>query len=186
MSTFIDQLAEISRRQGREFIDPTRIEGFGPGNAPAPLPPTTPPEQLPVPHIPSARDLHGDPVEFSQIVGEMSVAEPAPSPLVELGKKAAPPEVPVVPVNEVPTASLVIVGRNAVYRDRPVLLNDTEHAAVVAIVLKAIRRDLDVQYQELTGRRPRTRKAKKASEPVAAAVAPTPRKRGRPRKVVEA
>jgi len=89
---------------------------------------------------------------------------------------------------------LVVTDISALYRQRPVTLNEVERGKVVAVVLGAMRRTLDEQFAELGLTRKRVRKKKVAESALGndagpgdsrGPSAPPPKKRGRPRKVRE-
>jgi hypothetical protein len=151
--SFIDQMQEFSRRTGKPFPDPTRIEGFGDGQPPPPPTPETPGEPTRV-HIPTAAELFGgEPVEPAE-TPEPSHSAPAPPTFV-------PP---------IPAEDLVVVDRDVRFKGHRVTLTDREHGALTALVLRALKRMVSEQYAEVRKLFPqRQRRAVKA-------------KRGRPKK----
>lgn len=132
-ASFVDQLAEVSRRQGKAFIDPTRIQGFGEEGDP-PSPPL-PPDPRPV-ELKSAAELFGGPA-----------VEPAVEP---------------APTIQASSDELVILEKAASYKQHGVMLTDQERAAIVTVVLKALRRDLDDKFREISGAVPRRKRTVKA------------------------
>jgi len=141
----IEQMAAFNQRIGKPFVDPTRISGFGEeGDAPAP---PLPPDLKPL-HIPTAKELFGgDPVEA--------------------------PEPPVAPTPSVlaSTEELVVLESAASYKQHGVIMTSEERAAIVTVVLKALRRDLDDKFREIAGTVPRRKRT-----------VAEPKKRGRPPK----
>jgi hypothetical protein len=142
---FIDQLAEVSRRQGKPFIDPRRIEGFGEGSPPPP-----PLEDV---KIPTAAEMFGgEPVD-------LPAETPAQSPLIAAagGFKLVPEA-----IQQPARPDLLVMGNQAAYRDRGVELTEREQAVVASVVLKAIKRSLSEQFAALERsipKRPYHRKA---------------------------
>lgn len=168
-------------RKGKTPIDPMRIEGFGPGEAPPPS------EGLGPPQIRSAAEMYGPPQDEP-----IGVPEPAESPLVALALQAqqrhaqrvqqaletpifSPPDVAgIVPVQGHGTLpDLYVAEKVGRYRGWEVELNEAERNAIIAVIHGAFRRRMETQFEQVTGRpmrRPRTR---------AAVVEPTPRRRRR-------
>lgn len=140
----IDQLAEIRRRQGRDPLpDPTKIAGFDTNDPP-------PPSPL------DARIAEAVPrEEFPDY--EPEAETPAP---VYSKPQAASPLIP--PALNVPQSldqvELMVANENAMYRGRSCVMTPSEKAAVVSVVLKAIKRSIRDQLRELSAMRPRQRK----------------------------
>jgi len=147
--SLIQQLAAFDARRGKTPIDPTRIEGFGEGQPPAPSAPE--PRERP---ILSARELHGEPIELPDDAVE---AVESASPLVEVGLRGIErfPKPVHVTTEEV---DLWVSNSNAAYRGRKVSLLEKEQSQIAQLILKAIRRSLDEQYLEVAGRLPRQRR----------------------------
>ena len=151
--SLIQQLADFDMRRGKPPIDPTRIEGFGPDAPPAPQ--ANPREAS----IPSARELHGEPLELPE---ENVTPIEAQSPLVEAGLRGIErgPEARGFGRMRatIEEADLWVSNESAAYKGRAVTLNAKEQAQVSKVILKAIRRSLDEQYEEVAGRLPRRRR----------------------------
>lgn len=142
---FHQKMAEINQRQGKDPIDGTRIEGFGPGTPPVPE------RQI---DIQSAAEQYGEPVETN------FAPPPQVSPLLNIARKPPekPQEAPAAPVT--PEAELWIAEDFAAYKNRPVKLLKEERDQVVRIVVRALKRDLD--SLEVPG--PRVRRARKGKK----------------------
>jgi len=133
----LNQLAAIRERQGRDPIDPSRIEGV----------------QSAIPDDPVRQRLAEAPVrEDFPDDEEWELPGEEPSPLIRV---AMPPPKATV---ELERSELWVSGTEAGFRGRPVTLNEKEKASIVTVVLKALRRSLDEQYQEIAGTRMRRTK----------------------------
>lgn len=168
-ANFIDQLAEVSRRQGKPFVDPRIIQGFESGQPP---PPPISDEDV---KIPTAAEMFGGPpVEAEPVEGTLEA-----SPLVAagLGGLASPSVMePAVPPGM--KTDLLVMGRVAAYKERGVELSEAEEAAVARVVIRALKRLMKDQYREVEKLLPRRTRKRKVE-------AVEPKKRGRPKKVTQ-
>ena len=167
-----DELARIAQLQGKEAIDGTRLEGFGPDDAPPPaFEPVTyrnasiPPEWLDEPAAePTVLRSPDDPA------ASPPPTTPSPGILGALEQAVA----------GLPSPVLVVVEGNATYRGHTAQLTDAEQKAVAAVIVRALKRQLaDIEGQ--LGKQARRRSVRTMIVP------PVPdlpkRKPGRPRKV---
>jgi len=163
----LSRLEEIREAAGHEPMpDPTRISGFGPGTEPEP----------PLPEDPFEDD---DDEGFTELPpaasGGPEWREPPasrPSPLIP-----APQTPRAAPAPELAEIDLLVANDQAAYKGRKVSLKPREQADLIKIILKAIRRSLDEQYQEVAGTRPRrARNPVNSGDPVST---PTPARRVR-------
>jgi hypothetical protein len=136
---FLHQLNAIRERQGKEPIDGTRMEGFGDGQPPPPVFFDRLSDAEPRPDFPDDEEIYDTP-EVPPLV-KIAMDRPRLNPALD--------------------AELVVTENAATYRQRPVLLTEPEKAAIVTVVLKALRRSLDEQYQEIAGRPMRRSREKK-------------------------
>jgi hypothetical protein len=136
---FLHQLNAIRERQGKEPIDGTRMEGFGDGQPPPPPFYDRLSDAEPRPDFPDDEEIYDTP-EVPPLV-KIAMDRPRLNPALD--------------------AELVVTENAATYRQRPVLLTEPEKAAIVTVVLKALRRSLDEQYQEIAGRPMRRSREKK-------------------------
>lgn len=156
----LDRLAEIREKQGREPIDGTRIQGFGPDTEPPPgwtAPDMTPPPQY----------------EDSDEEPEKEV-----SPLV---RAALPEKPPVQPLPQIPMPDLAVLDSLASYQGHDVKLNDSETRQVKAVIVKALQRDLRDKMSALKSLEPRRQRKSKPAQISGPGEAPAPKRRGRPR-----
>ncbi len=131
MSDLITQLAEIRQRQGLEPIpDPRHIQGFGDGQPPPPPFPT-----------------FGEPTVTQQ---DDFDPEPEPEMYVQRTSPAEAPRTEPPPRTALPQLELVVLDTAAAYRGKDVELTPGESNLVKAIVLGALRRDLDALVAEVS------------------------------------
>lgn len=108
--SFIDRMNEIARMQGKDQIDPTRIEGFSPPHPDF----TSEPEPIDSPSLPPQ-------------MPEWPVPErPAPEPQPE-------------PVRQ-PEAKLIVVDGKAEFSGYSVRLSERDQAIITGVVVKALQR----------------------------------------------
>lgn len=123
----LDNMAMVRQKRGLPAIDPTRIEGFGPG----------------APPVPEIRLDH-------EIPGAEAYEDPdPPSPLIALGKKPEPSTA------SLPEPKLMVVDGNAVYAGQAAVLSGPDQAAIGRIVLEAVQRKLREQLAEVRRQAPR-------------------------------
>lgn len=202
-----DSIFEVGNRvrqsRGLPPIDPMTIEGFGEG-APAP-PPYVPTE------VPSAEAVHGPPIEQDEpgewlpskptsalVPGAPAFVPPVPREtsgiLLDLERMTNPEPTP----DPLAKATTIVVDGRAIHQGHEVGLNESEQAQVTYVILRAILRSIREQESEIAGKLPKRkrkvgavrgtagRRAEKGEIPAPVDSAPTPKKRGRPRKVKEA
>lgn len=179
MSNLIQDLDKIREMQGRDPLpDPTVIQGFERGSAPAPAFPAYDPD-VPAEWLDPELDQHDPRVNLppSPLIPQSApapapVAMPSPSVVAEPARSANP------------VFALVVADRMASWKGRDVLLTEEEEKRVRAIVLGAIQRELVADLEAVTTKR-RRRKPVTAivtNAGVLAAEKPEKRKPGRPRK----
>lgn len=122
------RLSEIRELQGKPAMpDPTKIAGFGPGDAPPP------------------------PIDYSRIKDDDPEDVPPGWLDPEEEQRSEAPESPLVP-RRAPLgeeASLIVIDEKAQYRGRPVVLSEKERATIVRTVLNAVKRDAEDQLKAL-------------------------------------
>jgi hypothetical protein len=146
--SFLDQLAAIRERQGRDPLpDPRRIQGFEDGTPPVPdlvaerLAEATP--------RPAWEDFESDTPEPETHTPPPTFSRPMPaSPLI--------PE-PVQVPRSLDEVELMLVNNNATYRGRACVMTEREKAAVVTVVLQAIKRSIRDQLREVQALKPKRR-----------------------------
>lgn len=183
----VEDLNRISAMQGKAPIDPSVIQGQGDWKPPA-IDPDVPPEWLdpeidlnqpapdfaapPSPLIPRRSPTHPKPELPQKDPGAFGEELLHLQRLVDAGTCTA----------AMPTFSLCVADRLASWKKRDVTLLESEEKAIRAIVLKAIRREVDDDLGAVGEKPRRTRKPKAIPESFAAGNLPARRKPGRPRK----
>lgn len=152
---------QIRRMQGKDPIDGTKIEGFGPSDPPAP------PPGAGVPEIPPASEAYGAPIEPSP-----TEALPAPvlpeSPMVALGRKMVSQgsQGPAAaPRDEGPTQEVVLWVRDgqARFQGQQVTLEESDQTKIAEVILRAGKRAMDSKLEALIGAKPRKPRAPRGS-----------------------
>lgn len=163
--TIIDQLAQFDLRRGKEPINPTVIQGS------EGLPPV---DMAGIPggqELRPASESYGTPADFD----DPPPATPQ-SPLVGLGLGHGPQAVPGPAASQdgfragvdaileklgPKGVDLWVRDGEASFRGRMVDLAEEDKKAIAKVLLKALKRSLDLQYQEVAGVSPRMRAPKK-------------------------
>ena len=182
--SLLRDLASVRDARGLPPLpDPTRIQGFGePGDAPSPgLPPAI---EVPIAgHDPDAGDEFGVHDEVPA-----DAVPPLPAALMPTRRRAlpdAPQEAPGMLAVELtlqkalahaaatlPQAKLALIDKLGEWKGRKVVLTDDEYADVLAVVFRAMRRELDNDQAEILGRVVRKRRV--TVKPAAAPKEPDP------------
>lgn len=191
--SILDDLARVRAAGGHEPLpDPTKIQGFGPDSAPVP------------PYVPRNEVQYDSDVPREWLENEIDSPGPElpPSPLIPrkpsvAGGAATEHRVPadeqarIQQAISAPAFSLMVADQLASWKQRNVTLTATEEKAIRAIVLKAIKREVDADLRDVEQpptRRTRTPKHKLTMEDAALALPPAAfqpsgkRRPGRPRK----
>ena len=172
----VEDLNKISVAQGKAPIDPSIIQGQGDWRPPA-IDPDVPAEWLD-PEI----DLGQDAPDFappSPLIPRRSPAHPKPEPASREDARAF--DATAAMVAGLPVFDLVVADRLASWKKRDVQLTEPEEKAIRAIVLRAIRREVDADLGAV-GEPVRRKRTPKPAESFAAGNQPARRKPGRPRK----
>ena len=179
----VEDLNRISAMQGKAPIDPAVIQGQGDWKPPA-IDPDVPAEWLD-----QEIDLNQPAPDFaappSPLIPRRSPAHPKPEFVPPQSHAEAHELVGSVGAYEAPALpafSLCVADRLASWKNRDVTLLESEEKAIRAIVLKAIRREVDDDLGAVGEKPRRTRKPKAIPESFAAGNLPARRKPGRPRK----
>ena len=194
--TLLNQLAAIRTAQGKDPIDSSHIEGFGPGSPPPP------PYNPGTPAFPTGWVEDDPDADLDE-----APAPPMPSPLVPRKAPAPPPKSQLLPTDPVTGLSeqdlaailanqlkpeLMVMDRVAEVKGRVVNLSEKDAADIRRVVLLALRREVDAELGDATPRRKARRSPVGGAEgsagvtalpgPETSPAAPqAPRKRGRPR-----
>ena len=178
----VEDLNRISAMQGKAPIDPTIIHGDAP-------PPRHDPD-IPAEWLDPEIDLDEPAPEFtappSPLIPRRSPAHTNPENPREAAREYQPPagfDAPAFPETAGLTFNLCVADTLASWKQRSVTLTEGEEKAVRAIVLRAIRREVDADLGAVGEKPRRTRKPKPPVEAsFAAGNQPARRKPGRPRK----
>ncbi len=180
----MERLNEIAAQQGRQTWDPTKIEGFGPGDPPAPTD-FVPRPPVDLSQVPDGPEYIDDEEDGDNIASPLI---PKHEPMKDLpGPHDAGPQVTL----EVPDLSVLgndDAGTIAMYRGEQVELSPKEALAVRRIVSIAIARSFRARAAEFQTKKTRRRKPITAKEFVASLPplhinepTPPPKRKGRPR-----